>query len=461
MKAYNVDLPKEDTFYVPSTVQHIDGMFSPEIYDKLPECFSTLLEAANNRQERDVLLLGTITIISGCLPNIYGIYDNRVVYPHLFTFIDAPAGAGKGVLNHLRTLGKAIHKERITNSQKGIQVYEQNKAELKANNKDLAELPPSPKQKLLFIPANNSASSFINTLSENDEMGILFSTEADTLANSLTQDWGNFSDILRCAFHHESVEMQRRTNKEYLVIDEPRLSVLLTGTDGQFKRLIPNTENGLFSRFMYYTMRSVPKFRNVFATKNTVPGQVFQEMGQQLLDVFNFLQSLDQPIQWRLNQPMQSHFVKFFSHFTKVYYAESGERVLASIHRSGLIAFRITMVLSSLRWFIDQSKRDTPEGLVNVHDLEVSMQITLHTIQHGLIHMADMPKNHDQSMKHRKMEQFIQKLPDEFNKTEAGKVGKSLKLSDATITRYLVKGPFERMGHGTYKKLFQNKRMSR
>jgi len=110
-------------------------------------------------------------------------------------------------LNHLRSLGKAIHKDRISKSQDEINRYEQKKAELKANNQDLSELPPPPKQKLLFIPANNSASSFINTLAENDEMGILSSTEADTLANSLTQDWGNFSDILRCAFHHESVEM--------------------------------------------------------------------------------------------------------------------------------------------------------------------------------------------------------------------------------------------------------------
>lgn len=359
MKAAQYDLSREDSFFVPTPVQHIDGMFDPEIYKNLPACLAQLLEIANNRQERDVLLLGAITMISGCLPNIYGIYDNRMVYPHLFTFVDAPAGAGKGILNHLRSLGKAIHRERISKSQDEINRYEQNKAELKANNQDLSELPPPPKQKLLFIPANNSASSFINTLAENDEMGILFSTEADTLANSLTQDWGNFSDILRCAFHHESVEMQRRTNKEYLVVEEPRLSALLTGTNGQFKRLIPNTENGLFSRFMYYTMRSVPQFRNVFAHKMDVPGQLFEDMGQQLLDLFQFLEAQQEGVQWRLDKRMQDHFVKFFSHYTKIYYSETGERVLATIHRSGLIAFRITMVLSSIRWFIDGTRMST------------------------------------------------------------------------------------------------------
>lgn len=120
------------------------------------------------------------------------------------------------------------------------------------------------------------------------------------------------------------------------------------------------------------------------------------------------------------------------------------------------------MVLSSIRWFIDGSRRETPDGLVHPRDLETAMQITLHTIQHSLIHMADMPKNHDQSMKHRRMEQFIEKLPVEFTKNEANKVGKSLKLSAPTITRYLVQGPFERLGHGRYRKLYrdQNEHMS-
>jgi len=240
------------------------------------------------------------------------------------------------------------------------------------------------------------------------------------------------------------------------------LSVLLTGTNGQFKRLIPNTENGLFSRFMYYTMRSVPQFRDVFAHKNAVPGQLFDQLGQELLDLFQFLETQQEGLQWKLNKPMQDHFVRFFSHYTKIHYSETGERVLATFHRSGLIAFRITMVLSSIRWFIDRSKRGAPEGLVHPKDLETAMQITLHIIQHSLIHMADMPKNHDQSMKHRRMEQFIEKLPMEFIKNEANKVGKSLKLSAPTITRYLVQGPFERLGQGRYRKLYrdQNEHMS-
>ena len=441
----------EDSFFVPNIVHSVDGLIHDSVFDWIPECLKPIVAIGSNRQERDVLLLGAITVISGCLPNIYGLYDNRIVYPNLFAFIDAPAGAGKGILNHLRLIGRPIHLSRIESTRSAVEAYEERKSEMKSKNEDPSSL-PIPKQKLLFIPANSSASSFINTLTENDEMGILFSTEADTLANSLNQDLGNFSDVLRCAFHHESVEMQRRANREYLVIEEPRLSVMLTGTNGQFKRLIPNTENGLFSRFMFYTMKSIPQFKDVFSQRDIVPGQVCDELGQRMLELFQLLQSYQDPVQLSLNSNQQEHFLKRFTEFTQVLYSESGERVLATIHRSGLITFRIAMILSTLRHFFDLKRTEPPKGLIHDHDLSVAIQITLHTIQHSLVHMAEMPKNLEISLKHKKMERFIEKLPHEFSRIEANEIGKKVNISSATVSRYLVQGPFERLGYNKYKK---------
>lgn len=442
----------DDLFFVPEIIHSIDALFQDSIFNDIPESLQPIVDIGNNRQERDVLLLGAITVLSGCLPNVYGLYDNRKVYPNLFTFIDAPAGAGKGILNHLRLIGNPIHMSRIEDSRKEMKQFEERKAETKSKNKDLSTL-LMPKQKLLFIPANSSASSFINTLTDNEEMGILFSTEADTLANSLTQDWGNYSDVLRCAFHHESVEMQRRTNREYLVVEEPRLSVLLTGTNGQFKRLFPNIENGLFSRFMFYTMRSIPQFKDVFSQKDAGPGQICRDFGQRILNLFNQLQSFKVPIQWQLNANQKAHFIEYFRHYTQILYADSGERVLATIHRSGLMAFRIAMTLSTIRYFVDLENDRRPKLTIHNLDISISLQIVIHTIQHSLVHMASMPKNKELSLKHKKMELFIQRLPQEFNKMEAIRIGGIIHLSTATVSRYLVQGPFERLGHGRYKKL--------
>ena len=123
MSVFNHRKTEDDTFYVPKLVHQIDGMFHDGIYERLPKSLVDIVDIGNNRQERDVLLIGALTILSGCMPNVSGIYDNRKVYPNLFAFIDAPAGAGKGVLNHLRLIGKEIHKQRIETTRLAIQVY--------------------------------------------------------------------------------------------------------------------------------------------------------------------------------------------------------------------------------------------------------------------------------------------------------------------------------------------------
>ena len=76
----------EDSFFVPNIVHSVDGLIHDSVFDWIPECLKPIVAIGSNRQERDVLLLGAITVISGCLPNIYGLYDNRIVYPNLFAF---------------------------------------------------------------------------------------------------------------------------------------------------------------------------------------------------------------------------------------------------------------------------------------------------------------------------------------------------------------------------------------
>ena len=107
-------------------------------------------------------------------------------------------------------------------------------------------------QKTLIIPANSSASSLISILHDNDGIGLLFETEGDTLSQTLKSEHGNYSDLLRKAFHHETISMSRRKDREYLEIDNPRVSVVLAGTPEQVRHLIPDAENGLLSRFIFY-----------------------------------------------------------------------------------------------------------------------------------------------------------------------------------------------------------------
>lgn len=64
----------------------------------------------DNPRKRDVFLTSALCIISGCMPKVQGVYDQERVYPHLFSFIIAPAASGKGVLKNAKRLGDKIDK---------------------------------------------------------------------------------------------------------------------------------------------------------------------------------------------------------------------------------------------------------------------------------------------------------------------------------------------------------------
>ena len=81
----------------------------------------------------------------------------------------------------------------------------------------------------------------------------MFETEGDTLANVFASDYGNYSDGFRKAFHHEPISYTRRKDREFVDrLLRPRLSAVLSGTPRQISALLPDAENGLFSRFIFY-----------------------------------------------------------------------------------------------------------------------------------------------------------------------------------------------------------------
>ena len=51
--------------------------FPKEIYDNLPNILSKVVSMARGEDDADLLLLGSLTTLPSCLPNIYGNYDER------------------------------------------------------------------------------------------------------------------------------------------------------------------------------------------------------------------------------------------------------------------------------------------------------------------------------------------------------------------------------------------------
>lgn len=164
---------------------------------------------------------------------------------------------------------------------------------------------------MLFIPANSSATALFQTLNDNEGQALMFETEGDTLTTTFRSEHGNYSDGLRKAFHHEPITYNRRKDREYVEITMPRLSVLLSGTPRQVGALIPDPENGLFSRFLFYNLPLRPVWNDVFAGNDddTLDSR-FLRLGGRFFQFYTRLLK-DGPLRFTLTVEQQVEFNRF------------------------------------------------------------------------------------------------------------------------------------------------------
>jgi hypothetical protein len=318
----------------------ITGVFPENVFENLPpflkECTSPMIGA-----DKDVVLLGTITVLSAVI-NIKGAYFGRSVYPNVFSFVIAPPGSGKGSLYWPEKLIMPIHKELREQSERQLLAWSIEASEAKRENKPE---PPRPQDKRLLIAGNSAKSALIKSLQDNGGNGLLYESEADSLTDTLKSSWADFSDLLRKAFHHESIRRMR--NDEANEIEHPRLSLLLAGTPLQLIKLIPTTENGLFSRFLFLKIEPRAEFNNPFGSASVMLESHFNELGKSVLLWYS---SQVTDASFSLTDNQQRIFTELFQK-EKTDEAAGGPEQMHLVHRRALLAYRVSMVLTAIRNF--------------------------------------------------------------------------------------------------------------
>lgn len=439
-------------------MEEIEDMptFSQDIKDTLPSLLSQIVSCANSPEDADLLLLGSLTVFSACLPNVFGNYGGREVFPNLFLFVTAQASAGKGRLTLCRHLVQPIHDSLKQLYAAEMEEYKRLQNEYVQDKKN-NEPPQEPPIKTLLIPANSSATSVYQVLNDNGGIGLMFETEGDTLANTFKSDYGNFSDGFRKAFHHEMISYTRRKDREFVELAKPRLSALLSGTPRQILSLIPDTENGLFSRFIFYYMNVRLEWLNVFADNEETLDQHFEQLGKQFFDLYNILKA-SQSIRFALSAEQQKQFNSFFAQVQKEYSNLFGLDIVASVRRLGLITFRIAMILTSLR-IIDG---DQISNLIVCDDADFQTAITMARVllQHTAKVFGSLPVTETTTNGNATTiikQTFLDNLPPEFDRKTYLAVAEKLKIPPKTaekyISRFCVGGQLKHLAHDSYGKL--------
>ena len=421
---------------------------------KLPVTIQRTLEGKNNPVEQDKTILTSLDLLAMAEPNVYGIYGGKRVYTPFYLFILGLAGIShKGAVDDVKELLMPIEKHIQAQYYAQLADYKEQHAEWETRKSQRGKgaesagpEPEEPVYRSLFVSADSSAAAFKSDLYSFGGRGMIFSTEADTLTQALSQEWGQFTDVLRMAFHHESITSTRTKDKQHIVIDEPQLGLLVTCTPKQISSLLSpkQNENGSSSRNLFYVAKEELGWKSPFEEKEPIADR-YREIGQSVKQMYDLLVKREKNrIQILLTEEQQQAFNAHFKPLLPEQVGLYGIEFAAFIVRIALVAFRLMMVLTTLRNFEHGHLADTQQQAFVCTDNDYQTAMTIidclvaHTgyVYNTLLRPSDEQQLNVQPLKPRE-QKLYQALGDEFTTKQFEQTAKALGIPIKTAQRYL------------------------
>lgn len=421
---------------------------------KLPVTIQRTLEGKNNPVEQDKTILTSLDLLAMAEPNVYGIYGGKRVYTPFYLFILGMAGIShKGTIDDIKELLMPIEKHiqaqyyaQLADYKEQHDEWETRKAQRGKGTESAGPEPEEPVYRSLFVSADSSAAAFKQDLYSFGGHGMIFSTEADTLTQALSQEWGQFTDVLRMAFHHESITSTRTKDKQHIVIEEPQLGLLVTCTPKQISSLLSSkqNENGSSSRNLFYVAKEELGWKNPFEEKEPIANR-YREIGKSVKQMYDLLTKREKNrIQILLTEEQQQAFNAHFKPLLPEQVGLYGIEFAAFIVRIALVAFRLMMVLTTLRNFEHGHLADTQQQAFVCTDDDYHTAMTIidclveHTgyVYNTLLRPSDEQQLNVQPLKPREQQLYLA-LDDKFTTKQFEQTAKALGIPLKTAQRYL------------------------
>jgi len=394
-------------------------LITPEIEARqLPALFENGILITDSPVQRDMLLLGMATTISHLLPKFYF----RHGYPatkygaNLMTLILAPSASGKGILK--RPLHMVEWHEHI-------------------------------------LPGNASVSAFINELDRMGGHALMMETEADVMSKALHQSGNDYSYILRQAFEHETIRRARDgRDRQRIVINDPHLSVLLSGTIGQLKPLLRSRENGLTSRFVNYIVKDIEGFDERVFGQNILENlpdadAVYQTNADYLKDFYQWQMGSEHNCEFRLTEEQQQQLSEAFLSWYNIVIEQMGFPISfdSCIKRLAISVMRFGLILNAVR--LDTDEPFPTELVCTDDDFKTMMLLVEKLVYHEVGVLSLLPEEDTMDaniiVTDRTQEANIRRqalldaLPDEFSTKQAIEEGETQGVPRPTVERWLQK----------------------
>ena len=394
--------------------------------NNLPQLLQSVLSLANTPAEKDMLLLSALTACSSVMPNIYvkyGVTAKRY-YPNLQLFIVGSAACGKGIANLALELVKPIH-----------------------------EAMP------LIIPGDATYPAFYQTLAKQHGRGYIHESEGSVITDIWRSSRANYNTALRKAAEHEAISRSRC--KEASIIQNPQVSMVLTGTFSQYHALVPSIENGYFSRLLTLIVDEHQAFNSRYVQPSENSDEVIRAAAQQLYRLYEALFAA-KPREFRLTDDQRTRLGNHLQNAYPTLIRMLGEDFHSVVLRMAVHIERIAMILSGLRM-------GTPEYDSGLIDKEIICKdadyATAELIGNKLIlHMAQAYQlvKGTEKIEHPQVKPLDQKqillslLPEEFESKRLIEEAQLQGISRRTVFNWSDEwqqaGILLKLKHGVYRK---------
>lgn len=281
--------------------------------NNLPELMQNVLSLANTPAEKDMLLMSALVACGSVMPNLYckyGIAAKRY-YPNLQLFIVGSAACGKGISNLALELVKPIHEK-------------------------------TP----LIIPGDATYPAFYKTLANQHGRGYIHESEGSVITDIWRSSTANYNTALRKAAEHETISRARC--REASVIENPQVSMVLTGTFSQYHALVPSIENGYFSRLLTLIVDEHQAFNSRYVQPSETSGETIQTAAEQLYHLYEKL-LFTKAREFKLTPDQRTRLGKHLETAYPTLIRMLGEDFHSVILRMAIHIERIAMILSALR----------------------------------------------------------------------------------------------------------------
>lgn len=317
-----------------------------------PPFIQQMLDLAPSTPQRDAMLLGITTVLGVTLNWFtFTYYGSRKTYPNLLHMTLGSPASGKGAVSWIKQLAVPVHEAYMDLYQCEMKQYRRERQawECLGNKRKDVDIPQEPAQRLFIIPGNNSSTGIKDNLIAAGGVGLVFETEIDTMGSAISADYGHFGDTLRKGYDNDEISYFRRTEHEYRQTHRSCFGVCLTGTMSQLYGIIPNAEDGLQSRFLFYVLPEISGWINQFEHQKSDYNQQFHTWGVQWKKTLDAVRGVASSFELELTDDQVERFNAHFSRIFGRACAVHGGPMKSAVARLGLNLCRMMSVIATVR----------------------------------------------------------------------------------------------------------------